>query len=130
MVRAIVKIWDVSPPASGSDPQDPTNFSELFLFGIGPDDGTDGQDWFDLEVVTPAWLARQVNKLPGYVFSRGMLVIDHWDPELAVQAMRTLCEQIPDSEWEHVSEYLSRYSWHEFDRYRVRLPQDWRRSPD
>jgi hypothetical protein len=118
-VRAEIKTWEfVDLDASGrSSPDDPSDFYELLLVGIAPED-SQGLEWFDFIVCTPTAISRIVREAPGYVFGRFMLILNEWDTDLVVAAVRDLCDSAPDGDWELVSDFLSRFGMYEYERFR------------
>jgi hypothetical protein len=97
------------------------------MFEIGSDDGIPGADWFDIEVITPSSLAAQLAAGAPYIFTRGMLVVERWDPDRVVQAMQAACDAVPEGDWSTIVEYLNRYTWYEYDGSQLKLNQ---RVPD
>jgi hypothetical protein len=118
--KPVIKRWDIS--SLDDEPNDPTCFSELFMFEIGPDDSP-GADWFDLKVVTPSWLVAQFAAGAPYFFTRDMLVVERWDPDRVVQAMQGACDAVPEVDWKTISEYLNGYTSHEYDVFRLKVDQ-------
>ncbi|MEV6604365.1 immunity 8 family protein [Kutzneria sp. NPDC051319] len=96
-------------------PEDPANFMFLVQLLAGPNDGP-GEESFDFEVCTPAWLADRVRE-SGPLNGRHLVIVDrfHWPTIRA--CFERLVNQCTGATWSEVTEKLSRYGHHEFEDY-------------
>jgi hypothetical protein len=98
-------------------PDDPNRFCILVQAMIGPEGGR-GEESFDFTVCTPGQLNQSVRE-GNYVFGRHYLIVAHYDYNVILDAIRSLCRDITGTNWKEVGERLSRYGKWEFEDYRA-----------
>lgn len=114
-----LKAWDFSDLQSGQDqPDDPTDFLELLMAGIGPKDEP-GFEWFDFEVCTPKRLSRNLQENPTmYEFGRFRIIVNEWNLEVILSAVHDLCRSAPLGDWSTVTRYLATFGMWEYEPFR------------
>jgi hypothetical protein len=85
---------------------------------IGPA-GEPGEESFDFDVCSPAWLSGELAREP-IINGRFRLVCRDFDPPQIVAYVRERVEQTTGTDWPMVAGKLARWSQWEFEDYRER----------
>ena len=81
----------------------------------GPD-GSEGEESFDLLVVTPKWLARRVVET-GPVCGRHLLIVESFDYATIERWIRRAVSACEGCDWSQAAERLGRVGLWEFEDY-------------
>lgn len=98
------------------EPPDPESFRFLLQMMVGPA-GAPGEESFDVQVVTPAWLEARVART-GIVSGARMVVVRAYDWALIESFLRQAVRQCADDDWPSVALRLARFAHWEFEDYR------------
>lgn len=96
----------------GSSPDDPENCCVLIEVEIGPSE-SEGAEVFSFEVVTPG----AIQSLPAPSWLRGYLLLPEFSWAGVEEAVNKLVTQCTGSNWDEVSNKLSRSLGWEFEGY-------------
>lgn len=94
-------------------PEQHDDFSLLVQIMVGPD-GTDGEESFDIEVVTPKELARRVSR-SGPLCGRHLLIVNSFDPVQVQSWIENAVAACQGKDWETVASKLRRIGYWEFE---------------
>ena len=97
-------------------PDDPECFELAVRAFIGPESG-DGEEMFDFQVCTAAWLERHPPP-KGFEFLRSTILVARWDYKTLERALGDLCLHTAGDDWREIATRLSRYGRWEFEDYR------------
>lgn len=97
-------------------PKNPKDFAFLLQIFVGVE-GSDGEDSFDLQVCTPAWLERECKRV-GVVSGRHRLIVDCFDINAIEMYLQDYCENIVADDWDGIAAILGELGSWEFDGYR------------
>ena len=84
---------------------------------VGPR-GSEGQESFDVNVCTPAWLGKEVAQ-EGFVIGRHYLIVSNYDPSFIKRIIRKFVERWSGESWHEVAQKVSRIGYWEFEDYRA-----------
>lgn len=104
---------DVDDLAGYRPPGD--DFALLVQMLIGPDDG-EGEEAFDVQVVTPAWLEQRYAG-DGLAGGDGRLLVFGYDWPRIESYLRKRVAACGGNDWQEVAAKLSRFSRWEFEDY-------------
>lgn len=90
-------------------------FALLVQMLIGPD-GDEGEESFDVQVVTPAWLEQRYAS-DGLAGGDGRLLVFEYDWSLIESYLRKRVAGCEGKDWQEVAAKLSRFSHWEFEDY-------------
>ena len=96
-------------------PEDSQNFGFLLQAMIGPEDA-EGEESFDIEVCTPAWLKSQYSTTD-ILSGRHMLIVFDYDLDRIKNYISNHCEICEGTCWEEVANKLSKFGRWEFEDY-------------
>jgi hypothetical protein len=82
---------------------------------VGPRDG-EGQESFDIEVCTPAWLAKVCEK-DGFVIGRHVLIVNDFEQARIRKIVVRMIERCSGDTWKEVAEKVGRLGYWEFEDY-------------
>ena len=97
-------------------PKTPDNFSVLVRLLVRPSD-SDGEESFDVNVCTPAWLKDEVRRI-GPIDGRHHLVVLAWEFHAIRDALARRFEREVGEDWAELAGRLARYGYWEFEDYR------------
>lgn len=100
---------------SPDDPEDVAVFVQVIA---GPAD-EEGAESFNIDIVTPAWLAAHV-KQHGPLVGRHYLIVDRWDWPTIRAFLTAAIEREEASTWSGLGERLARIGHWEFEDYQPR----------
>ena len=80
----------------------------------GPEGGP-GEESFDVEVVTPKWLARMAASGP--ISGRHMLIVTRYEPDVISDWLHAAVHACSGSSWEEVGPKVARIGHWEFEDY-------------
>lgn len=98
----------------GHRPSD-SDFAFLLQMFVGPEGG-EGEEAFDVQVVTPAWLERRFSG-DGLASGEGRLVVFGYDWPRMEAYLRQRVASCTGNDWQEVARKLSRFSHWEFEGY-------------
>ena len=101
---------------SSFEPEDDTNFSLLVQVIVGPSD-SEGEESFDVEVITPKQLAARVER-SGPISGRHLLVVSRFDSKKIRRWIENAVFACSGRDWQEVAGRLSRVGHWEFEDYR------------
>ena len=104
-----------APDLSSFEPPDETDFALLVQIIAGPSD-SEGEESFDVEVITPKRLAARVQK-QGPVSGRHLLVVNRFDPAEIQEWIGKAVASCSGGDWEGVAQRLGRIGYWEFEDY-------------
>ena len=96
-------------------PEREDDFSLLVQIMVGPEDD-EGEESFDLEVVTPKELARRVART-GPICGRHYLIVNRFDPHQIQLWIEKAVSSCAGRNWEEITRKLSRIGRWEFEDY-------------
>jgi hypothetical protein len=102
-----LKEWRTDERPSEATAKEGPDFRIVFSALIGPE-GLKGR-WFSFVVCTPSQLAHAIAAGERFVRGYSLIVVDHWDEALVVQAIRETCAAAPKAKWPVIERYLSRF---------------------
>jgi hypothetical protein len=85
---------------------------------IGPA-GSEGEESFDFDVCSPAWLDAEAEKRP-VISGRFLLITRRFNPELIEEYLRKRVAEATGHDWPSIAAKLARWSRWEFEDYRER----------
>ncbi|MCP5021562.1 MAG: hypothetical protein GY930_07270 [bacterium] len=97
-------------------PEDDGDFALLVQIIAGPE-GADGEESFDLEVITPRELARRVEG-SGPMSGRHLLIVNRFDADHIAAWIDKSVAACSGGSWVEVAEQLGRIGHWEFEDYR------------
>jgi hypothetical protein len=83
---------------------------------IGPA-GSKGEESFDFEVCSPAWLTAELQRWP-LITGRFFLIANRFDPKEIESYVRKRIAQASGDDWGTIAEKIARWSAWEFEDYR------------
>jgi len=110
---------------SSYNPEEPDNFGFLLQAMIGPE-GTDGEESFDIMVVTPKWLEKRAAEVQIFL-PRHYLVVKEYDMNAIRTFIEEFIEQSSAETWDEVALLLSRLGCWEFENYQPYVEKKLRR---
>ena len=96
-------------------PQDESDFALLVQVVAGPHDG-EGEESFDIEVVTPAHLSRRLSR-SGPMSGRHLLLVDRFNADEIERWLERAVAACTGASWREVAKKLSRIGHWEFEDY-------------
>lgn len=96
-------------------PDDISDFCLLVQIIVGPE-GADGEESFDLEVVTPKELARRADRT-GPVSGRHLLIVNQFDSSEIQTWIEKAVAACSGRDWKEIASRLSRIGHWEFEDY-------------
>jgi len=96
-------------------PDDASDFSLLVQVIAGPKGG-EGEESFDVEVVTPSHLAKRLSR-SGPMSGRHLLLVDRLDPEAIQRWLERAVAGCTGATWRETAKKLSRIGHWEFEDY-------------
>lgn len=96
-------------------PEDPEAFCYLLQIMIGPDDH-EGEESFDVQVVTPQWL-REKHGEDMVLSGRHYLIVFKYDFNQIMDVINRYCESCSAKNWEEFAAKMSRFGSWEFEDY-------------
>jgi len=96
-------------------PDDPDSFSFLLQTFVGPK-GEEGEEAFDIEVCTPAWLSENYRE-EDIVIGRHLLIVFNYDYERIFQRIKLYVESCSGDTWDEVAQKVGRIGKWEFEDY-------------
>lgn len=98
----------------GWAPRDRRYFSILVDASIGPK-GHDGEDLFQFDAVSPAWLMDEANG--GVRWLRHRMLLAEWDYRVVWNTVEKLCTSVSGETWDEVAAKLATFMTWEFEGY-------------
>lgn len=118
MCYAELKRWDTADfPAGQKAPDDSNDFELLILAEIGPSDRA-GADWFDVWVMTPTWIMKQLDNQRLF-WGRNCHIVARWDLDAILGSIRDLRAAAFGPDWKMTAAYLSRFGMWEYEQFRL-----------
>jgi hypothetical protein len=78
-------------------PSNPENFHELLYVDVGPEGSTADVRRYALHVTTPKGLSARIeNNSSGYRFGSNLLVVERFDLEMILRALRDRINELPE----------------------------------
>lgn len=96
-------------------PEDESDFALLVQVIAGPSGG-EGEESFDVEVVTPAHLSRRLSRT-GPISGRHLLLVDRFDVDVIQRWLENAVAGCTGATWGEVAEKLARIGHWEFEDY-------------
>ena len=97
------------------DPERDDDFSLLVQVIVGPD-SAEGEESFDLEIITPKELARRIAQT-GPICGRHYLIVNRFDSEQIRRWIENAVSSCTGRDWGEVASKLSRIARWEFEDY-------------
>jgi hypothetical protein len=102
---------------SSYHPEEDDNFGFLLQAMIGPE-GTEGEESFDIMVVTPKWLQKRVAEVDIFL-ARHYLIVREYDMNLIRKFINNYIERSSAETWHESALRLSRLGHWEFEDYQT-----------
>lgn len=96
-------------------PEDPLCFRIVIQAMVGPRGG-EGEESFDVNVCTPAWLEKEIAK-EGFVVGRHYLIVSTYNPAFIEKLIRKFVERWSGESWSEVAQKVARIGYWEFEDY-------------
>lgn len=121
-MRAIVK-WLHSPDIDIESyrPDQVDSFGFILQAMIGPDDGSDAAESFEIQVATPKWLLERYSDR-GAVFGTHMLIVFSYSLEAIADVLTGYCQKCFGKDWQEVAMKVARIGAWEFANYQPFRP--------
>jgi immunity protein 8 of polymorphic toxin system len=97
-------------------PEDPSRFCLSIRAMVGPENEK-GEESFDINVCTPAWLEQECRK-QGFVVGRHYLFVLGYDRDVIKATLRRIIENCKGSSWPEVASKVARIGYWEFEDYK------------
>ena len=99
----------------GYKPKEPDCFSFLLQLAVGPLDGP-GEESFQVEVCTPAWLAKTFEESP-IIMGRHFLIVREYDIQRILSFVDLYIKRCSGDNWEEIALKVGRLGLWEFEDY-------------
>ncbi|CAN5279172.1 immunity 8 family protein [soil metagenome] len=96
-----------------SDDRDVCVFLQLLVGSAA----SHGEESFQLTVMTPRALERELRKIGSPMVGRHYVFIERWETSAVLQWLTMSIESIEGSTWDEVGERVARIGWWEFEDY-------------